>query len=236
MSKSLNFIVEHWKFIFLITLLSLFLWSVPFWIQQAEFYSYLKDDKGLSRTLFIEIFKLFFIVLIGGIALGEYNRNRQKRTDRKNFRNEMYKMLVNTYIDLKRIRWALRTNCRDEVLPTNIYRRAVYKIIDVKSKLEFIDSQIRTDEKSFVQIKKPLLENLKGMEDYLRCILKEFKNGPSEADEGKTTSVSNHPCLAKFIEPGSKNDGIKDDSDFTRNYRIHFQSAIAKLKGIEVND
>jgi hypothetical protein len=235
MVKFTKVLVEHWKVIALLTLLSLFLWSVPFWIEQRKFYSYLKDEKGLSRTLFVEIFKLFFIVLIGGIAVGEYNRGRQKRVDRNNFRNEMYKMLVDTYIDLKRIRWSLRTNCRNEVLPTTVYRSAVNKLIDVKSKLEFIDSQIRTDKKSFTEIREPLLANLENMEDYLRHILKEFAKGPSEVEEEKTTNVSNHECLGRFIKAGSKNNGIKEDSDFTKSYRVHFQSAISKLKGVEAN-
>jgi hypothetical protein len=181
--RHIKFIKEHKFIVILLFVVSMLLWSVPFWIECLENQEFVTDSTSISRTLFIEIFKLFFIVLIGGIVLGEYNRNRQKRIDRKNFRNEMYKMLVNTYIDLKRIRWALRTNCRNEVLPTTIYRKAVYKLIDVKSRLEFIDSQVRTDKKSFDQIKEPLLENLENMEGYLRCILKEFKNGPSEADK-----------------------------------------------------
>jgi hypothetical protein len=199
--------------------------TVPFWINSLR-PSLGKDfNWKVAGELYKILFNFVSIGFLGGVVVQEYNRSKQKRIDRVNFRKQAHKILTDTYLELKRIRWNLRFTCHDKMISPAIYREEIKKISEIKTRLEVISNDININSKAVWKVEEVLYERLEKMEDYLRDILNEFCKLSHQELAIDHLSLESLPKLASFVEINPE----YQTSDFTLNFRKHYKEALDAL-------
>ena len=138
-----------------------------------------------------------FLGTLASLIVGEYNRQRARKDTENEFRKGMYRTLIKTYQDTKKVRRSLRA-CQtmnasgQPIIPFNSYREYMLILMDSQLAFEAAVREVEMFPSAFDQ-PQTLINELKRMEKYLREILKEYeslqrsrpgKSDPVEIDDG----------------------------------------------------
>lgn len=146
-------------------------------------YFLLKNEN--TRVLGTDVLKLsiqlILIVVFGGILIQEYNRRRERKEALNEFRKTVFRELVRSYTDVKRIRRILRANCvegsdeKEKGIPYTIYEEQINKISDIEIRLETVIVELKTFDAAFAE-NDELNDRLQEMEHYLNDLVVEYEN------------------------------------------------------------
>lgn len=202
------------------------------------------DDKKFNDFGF-ELAKLtaqlLLIAFFGGILLQEYNRKRERKEARNEFRKSILKDLHGVYTDIKKSRRNLRAMCSNQdskkFITRSDYRKEMANINDTQLRLEVILLEIETYSEAFsekewiadkngnrVEVLK-LWNCVKIMEKYLSEIVKEYEAAaPSNGDQ---TPLD---CTAF----SKMNEFIQNTRDSGKNTPFHLELAGNFKKSLEI--
>ena len=228
-----QFIRQRWKLILLGGISAVVLGIIFFAVSSVD-RSLKTNNLSIRDALLLETAKysiqLIFVVILGSVGVGEYNRIRQKKADKKQFRLEVHKKLVAAYLNTKRIRWALKSNCKDNTIDFSEYRNEIFKILEVKAALEILQYEIAAYKTAFDdEQRSEILKNLERMEKILTSISNEYRGlATHENKERQLTSLSDFLGIPKLPE--------NEKSKFTGQFKEPFQDTLKLIISREVDE
>jgi hypothetical protein len=184
-----------------------------------------------ANHVFNEAIKFYLqfllITVFGAILITEYNRQRKRSDDLKDFMKNLNKTMIGVYQRTKRVRWDLKVAQNKDGIPFSAYKEAIDKLVEIKSALDLLQYEVSAYDPAFFRKQDPqkINQSLKAMENYIRIIVKEYSKIEQEAE---VLTANMCPAVFLFITPGTT--GLNDEkSDFTINFRENFKHAFKEL-------
>ncbi|MGQ0650050.1 MAG: hypothetical protein ACT4P7_21075 [Gemmatimonadaceae bacterium] len=200
----------------------------------------LASDNSTLRDLGKELGKLtgqvVLVTVIGGVILQEYNRRRDQKSERRERRNRMIGILVESYSSAKRSRRLLRAKCRATPpavgaadglhLSRVTYEEQMGSLNDVQLSLEMLIHDFMTFPETFKR-QDEIKRAVERMENYLGTLITEYENGHRLVDDSQPVHVAGVHRFADFLHG-------KKDSFFRKNFTYSFRIALALMRGGDI--
>lgn len=147
--------------------------------------------------------QMVLIAIFGGILIQEYNRKRQNKSARNQFRKTILNELTSCYIKTKKIRRQIRAKCRGKdqarTISCSDYHKEMEQLNDIQLRLEAILIEIKSFDnafskaepltKGFEEFFKPdIISSLKKMKKYLHSLIEEYEE--AQIDEIESNQVT----------------------------------------------
>jgi len=218
--------------LFLVAILLIFLLS------QAETTKYYKFGFEVAKLTA----QLMLIAFFGGILLQEYNRRRERKEARNEFRKSILKNLHYVYTDTKKSRRNLRAKCLEtdsgKIISRSDYHKEMENINDAQLRLEVILLEIETFQEAFSEtvtitksgkskIVPKLWVPIKAMEKCLDLLITEYENALSAVSETEPLICEKLDNMNKFIQ---KTREMKEDNPFKIEFADKFKESLEILE------
>lgn len=188
--------------------------------------------------------QLILIAFFGGILLQEYNRKRERKEARNEFRKSILKELHRAYADTKKSRRILRAKCfikdSKKTLPLTDYFEEMKNINDVQLRLEvllieieiyreaFSETETITDKNGNTLEKLKLWVRLKEMEEYLDSLIKEYESVLSKHSSDNIVIIEKATALDGFMI--KKEETAPNKTPFQIGYSSKFKQFLETIK------
>lgn len=187
--------------------------------------------------------QMILIAFFGGILLQEYNRKRERKEARNEFRKSILKELHRAYTDTKKSRRILRAKCfiknSKKTLPLADYFEEMKNINDVQLRLEvllieidiyreaFSETEIYADKNGKIE-KLKLWVRLKEMEEYLDSLIKEYEDVLSKHSNDNFVVIEKATALDGFMV--KKEETAPNKTPFQIGYSSKFKQFLETIK------
>lgn len=188
--------------------------------------------------------QMILIAFFGGILLQEYNRKRERKEARNEFRKSILKDLHRAYTDTKKSRRVLRAKCTlkdsKKTLPLTDYFEEMKNINDVQLRLEvllieieiyreaFSETETITDKNGNPLEKLTLWVRIKEMEEYLDSLIKEYESILSEHSNENFVIIEKATALEGFMI--KKEETAPNKTPFQIGYSSKFKQFLETIK------
>lgn len=179
--------------------------------------------------------QLILLVLFGGLIVQEYNRTREKKDARNEFRRDVLKILSRSYSDIKGVRRIIRANCslpetgeKADCINPVLYNEHMAIINSTELELEMLARELEITKEVFAETSN-LIHYIKKMGKYLSKVIDEYETELKKHNDKKTIPLSALPKLGAMIS--------KEDSEhgFTYfSYRYHLALEIIQNERLKV--
>jgi len=188
--------------------------------------------------------QMILIAFFGGILLQEYNRKRERKEARNEFRKSILKELHRAYTDTKKSRRILRAKCfikdSKKTLPLADYFEEMKNINDVQLRLEvllieidiyreaFSETETVTDKNGNTIEKLKLWVRLKEMEEYLDSLIKEYESVLSKHSNDNLVTIEKATALDGFMI--KREETAPNKTPFQEGYSSKFKQFLETIK------
>jgi hypothetical protein len=139
------------------------------------------------------LLQLIIVVLLGGILVQLYSRERDRDRALNEFRKDLLSGVTRAYNDTKKVRRMLRAGVvrhgesNDQRIPSAIYEAQLEKLLDPQLEFEFYKRQLEAIHA--FKDNKEVTEELRLLEKYLNKIFKEYQDGEHRTSISPTPST-----------------------------------------------
>jgi len=217
---------------------------LTFLLSQGETTKYYKFGFEVAKLTA----QLMLIAFFGGILLQEYNRRRERKEARNEFRKSILKDLHGVYTDTKKARRNLRAKCSKTATGKTIspsdYREEMQNINDAQLRLEIILLEIETFKVAFSETQTTTIKGVtkelpklwfpvKKMEKCLDSLITEYENALSTNTDTQPLDCAKLKAMNQFtVKTAQMNKNNRFKADFAEMFKDSLE--ILKTENLKI--